>query len=71
MYKSPATPSTKSKFAILLPIIFPIIASEAGGVSNRAADRETISSGAEVPNATIVKPINTCEKLNLRAIASA
>ena len=71
LYNIPVTPSTNSKFAILLPIILPIIASDAGGVSNNAADKETISSGAEVPNATTVKPINTCEKLNFLAIASA
>ena len=57
--------------AILLPITLPIIASEAGGVSNNAADIETINSGAEVPKATTVSPTNTCEKLNLRAIISA
>ena len=55
----------------MLPITLPKIASDAGGVSNKAADRDTMSSGAEVPNATTVSPTRTWEKLNFLAIASA
>ena len=38
------------------PIMFPIIASVAG-ISLKAANKVITSSGADVPNATIVSPI--------------
>ena len=68
--KNADVPKISKIFAILDPIIFPVMASVAGTIFV-AANRVITSSGADVPNATIVKPINTGDKLNFLAIASA
>ena len=68
--KNAEVPKISKIFAILDPIIFPVMASVAGTIFV-AANRVITSSGADVPNATIVKPINTGDKLNFLAIASA
>ena len=47
-------PNIKNKFAILLPTILPILISECPSIE---AVELTISSGIDVPIATIVKPI--------------
>ena len=49
-----ASPRTRPILAILLPIILPIASS---GASSNAASMATASSGAEVPNASIVAPM--------------
>ena len=52
-------------FAILLPITFPT----ARSVFPFAAEKRlTVSSGAEVPKATIVRPITISETLSFFAI---
>ena len=68
--KNAEVPKISKIFAILDPIIFPVMASVAGTIFV-AANSVITSSGADVPNATIVKPINTGDKLNFLAIASA
>ena len=64
MKKNAEVPRISKIFAILDPIIFPVMASVAGTIFV-AANRVITSSGADVPNATIVKPINTGDKLKI------
>ena len=52
---SAVAPKTKAKLAILDQMALPIASP---GASSKAAIAETSISGAEVPKATIVKPIN-------------
>jgi hypothetical protein len=61
-------PSITSIFTILLPTTFPIVSSELPLIE---AKTFTISSGAEVPKATIVSPITICEILNVSASEDA
>lgn len=63
-------PRISKILATLDPMIFPVIASVAG-TTFVAANRVITISGADVPKATIVKPINTGDNLYFLAIISA
>ena len=63
-------PRISKILATLDPIILPVIASVAG-IAFVAANRVITISGADVPKATIVKPINTGDNLNFLAIVPA
>jgi hypothetical protein len=60
--KRPANPKTSNIFAIFEPITLPIIASIFGG-EFVAAMTVIANSGADVPNAIMVKPISIGDKL--------
>lgn len=67
-YIRPATPRIKRMFEMFDPIALPIARS---GLPPTAATMLTRSSGADVPNATIVRPITNGEILSLFAIEEA
>jgi hypothetical protein len=66
--KQTVKPKTKPIFAIFEPTTFPMAIA---GLPSRVACILTKSSGADVPNETIVTPINNGEILNLLAIPIA
>ena len=61
---------TRAMLATLLPMTFPRAIS-GSGTSLRAAERLTMSSGADVPKATIVRPITRGLILKSAAILEA
>ena len=63
-----ATPKIKSIFKILLPITFPSTISE---LFDAKAFIETANSGADVPKAIIVRPINILDTLKFWAVDDA
>ena len=65
---SAVAPKTKAILAILEPMALPIASP---GASSRAAIVETSISGAEVPKATIVRPINRGDMPRWLAVAEA
>lgn len=65
---SVVTPSTSAMFAMLEPKAFPTASVLA---PSRAAMPDTISSGADVPNATMVRPTSIGVMPRLSAVATA